>query len=106
MKGAIPVIDMDVTDLLLGVVSVVLTVSTFMNARKKDNKSEGAQEATFHADLKYIKELLQDVRSDMKELTKSIDQHAERIATCEANIISAFKSIQRIEKQLNIQRED
>ena len=96
----------DVTDLLLGVVSVVLAVSTFINARKKDSKSAGAQEATFHADLKYIKELLQDVRSDMKELTKSIDQHAERIATCEAQIISAFKSIQRIESQLNIQREE
>lgn len=96
----------DITDLLLGVVSVVLAWSTFVNARKKDNKSEGAQEATFHADLKYIKELLQDVRSDMKELTKSIDQHAERIATCEAQLVSAFKSIQRIEKQLNIHKEE
>ena len=96
----------DLTDLLLGVVSVVLAWSTFTNARRKDSKNAGAQEATFHADIKYIKELLQDVRSDMKELTKSIDQHAERIATCEANIVSAFKSIQRIEKQLNIQREE
>lgn len=96
----------DITDLLLGVVSVMLALSTFANARKKDNKTEGAQEATFHADLKYIKELLQDVRSDMKELTKSIDQHAERIAKCEAQIISAFKSIQRIETRLNIQKEE
>ncbi len=99
-------IDFDLTDMLLGVVSVALAVSTFVNARKKDSKSAGAQEATFHADLKYIKELLQDVRSDMKELTKSIDQHAERIATCEAQIVSAFKSIQRIEQQLNIQKEE
>ena len=99
-------IDFDVTDLLLGIVSVVLAWSTFTNARKKDNKAAGAQEATFHADLKYIKELLQDVRSDVRELTKSVDQHAERIATCEAQIISAFKSIQRIEQQLNIQREE
>ena len=96
----------DTTDLLLGIVSVMLAWSTFVNARKKDNKHEGAQEATFHADLKYIKELLQDVRSDMKELTKSIDQHAERIATCEAQLVSAFKSIQRIEKQLNIHKEE
>ena len=99
-------IDFDLTDLLLGVVSVVLAWSTFTNARKKDCRAAGAQEATFHADLKYIKELLQDVRTEMKELTKSIDQHAERIATCEAQLVSAFKSIQRIEQQLNIQRED
>lgn len=99
-------INFDLTDLLLGVVSVLLAVSTFINNRRKDSKKEGAQEAAFHADLRYIKELLQDVRSDIKELTKSIDQHAERIATCEAQIISAFKSIQRIEKQLNIHKEE
>lgn len=96
----------DLTDLLLGVVSVLLAVSTFINTRKKDSKKEGAEQATFHADLRYIKELLQDVRSEMKELTKSIDQHAERIATCEAQLVSAFKSIQRIENRLNIQREE
>jgi peptidoglycan hydrolase CwlO-like protein len=99
-------IDFDVTDLLLGVVSVVLTVSTFINARKKDSKTAGAQEATIHSDLKYIKELLQDVRSEMKELTKSIDQHAERITKCEAQLVSAFKSIQRLENRLNTQKEE
>lgn len=99
-------IDFDLTDLLLGIVSVVLAWSTFSTARRKDSKNAGAQEATFHADLKYIKELLQDVRSEMKELTKSIDQHAERIAKCEAQLVSAFKSIQRIEQQINIQKEE
>lgn len=96
----------DLTDMLLGVASVLLAVSTFAANRRKDCRNAGAQEATFHADLKYIKELLQDVRSEMKELTKSIDQHAERIATCEAQLVSAFKSIQRIENTLNIKREE
>lgn len=99
-------IDFDVTDLLLGVVSVFLAYSTFLTNRRKDSRNAGAQEATFHADLKYIKELLQDVRSEMKELTKSIDQHAERIATCEAQLVSAFNSIKRIEQQINIHKEE
>ena len=99
-------IDFDITDMLLGVVSVVLAWSTFNNARRKDNRTAGAQEATVQSELKYIKELLQDVRSDMKELTKSIDQHAERITKCETQISSVFKSIHRIETQLNIQREE
>lgn len=99
-------IDFDITDLLLGVVSVLLTYSTIMSNRRKDSKSEGAQEATFHADLKYIKELLQDVRSEMKELTKSIDQHAERIAKCEAQLVAAFNSIKRIEQQIDIHKEE
>ena len=97
-------IDFDMTDLLLAIVSVVLALSTFINARKKDNKSEGAQEATFHADLKYIKELLQDVRSEMKELTKSIDQHSERIAKCEERLRSAFHRIEQLESHLHVEK--
>ena len=96
----------DVTDLLLGVVSVVLTVSTFVNARKKDSKNAGAQEATFHSDLKYIKELLQDVRSEMKEIIKSVDLHSEKIAKCEEQLRSAFRRLDRIEKQMDIHREE
>lgn len=98
-------IDFDVTDLLLGVVSVFLAWSTFMNNRRKDSRSAGAQEATFHADLKYIKELLQDVRSDMKELTKSIDQHSERITKCEERLNSAFTRIELLESHINFQAE-
>ena len=94
-------IDLSVTDFLLGFVSVMLTVSTFVNARKKDSKNEGAQEAAFHADIKYIKELLQDVRSEMKELTKSIDQHSEKIAKCEEQLRSAFSRIERLVKYMD-----
>ena len=91
----------DFTDLLLGVVSVLLAVSTYLNNRKKDTKNAGAQEATFHADLRYIKELLQDVRSEMKELTKSIDQHSEKIAKCEEQLKSAFRRLTRLEKHID-----
>lgn len=94
-------IDFDMTDLLLGFLSAVLGWSTFVANRKKDNKSAGAQEASFHADLKYIKELLQDVRSDMKEITKSIDIHSEKIAKCEEQLNSAFCRIERLEQQLD-----
>ena len=95
---------LDITDVLLGVVSVLITVSTFANARKKDCRNAGAQEATFHADLKYIKELLQDVRSEMKELTKSIDQHSEKIAKCEERLKSAFSRIELLEQQVHVNK--
>ena len=98
-------IDFDITDLLLGVLSAVLGWSTFINTRKKDNRTEGAQEATFASDLKYIKELLQDVRSDIKELTKSIDIHSEKIAKCEEQLHSAFTRIERLEQQFDNQKE-
>lgn len=99
-------IDFDITDLLLGVVSVLLTYSTIMSNRRKDSKNAGAQEATLHSDIKYIKELLQDVRSEMKELTKITDRHAERITKCETRLDEAFNSIARLEQKMNVQREE
>ena len=92
----------DFTDLLLGVVSGLLAVSTFINNRKQSTKKEGAQEATFHADLRYIKELLQDVRSEIKELTKSIELHSEKIAKCEERLKAAFQRIERLEQYMDI----
>ena len=94
-------IDFDVTDALLAVLSAFIAVSTFRDNKKKDTKNEGAQQASLQADLKYIKELLQDVRSDIKEMTKSIDIHSEKIAKCEEQINSAFSRIERLEKQLD-----
>lgn len=92
---------MEITDILLGVLSLAVAASTFFNARKKDTKNEGAQEAALHADLKYIKELLQDVRSDMKEITKSVDIHSEKIVKLEEQLRSAFVRIERLEHQID-----
>lgn len=95
---------MDITDVLLGILSLLLAWSTYSNNRKKDTRNAGAQEATLQADLKYIKELLQDVRSEMKELTKSIDQHSERITKCEEKLKSAFSRIERLEQHVDAEK--
>lgn len=97
-------IDFDITDLLLGVLGAILAWSTFATNRKKDNKNAGAQEAFLRADLSYIKELLQDVRSEVKEIIKSVDIHSEKIAKLEEQLHSAFVRIDRLEKQLDIQK--
>ena len=79
--------------ILLGVACLLAAVGFLLyNRWEADTAEETSQE------------LLQDVRAEMKELTKSVDQHAERIATCEAQIASAFKSIQRIEQRINLQQ--
>jgi 5-bromo-4-chloroindolyl phosphate hydrolysis protein len=92
---------MGVTDVLIAVLSLTVAASTFFNTRKKDTKNEGAQEASLQADLRYIKELLQDVRSEMKEITKSVDIHSEKIAKFEEQLHSAFCRIERLEKQMD-----
>ncbi len=94
-------IDFDFTDAMLAVLSAFIAVSTYLGNKKKDTKNEGAQQASFQADLRYIKELLQDMRSDMKEITKSIDIHSEKIAKCEEQLLSLSNRVKRLEKQMD-----
>lgn len=94
-------IDFDFTDAMLAVLSAFIAVSTYLGSRKKDTRNEGAQQASLQADLKYIKELLQDVRSEIKELTKSIDIHSEKIAKCEEQLNSLYSRVERLEKQMD-----
>lgn len=92
---------MDITDILLAVLSLVVAASSLFNTRKKDTRNEGAQQASLQADLNYIKEMLQDVRTDMKDVTKSNDVHTEKIAKIEEQMQSVLRRIKRLEQQID-----
>jgi peptidoglycan hydrolase CwlO-like protein len=96
---------MDITDILIAVLSLVIAASTLFNTRKKDTRNEGAQQAQLQSDLTYIKEMLQDVRTDMKDITKSNDTHTEKIAKLEEQLQSALRRIKRLEQQIDGTRE-
>lgn len=96
---------MKITDILIAVLSLVIAASTYFNNRKKDTQNEGAQQASVSADLSYIKEMLQDVRTNVKELRAGSDTHTEKIAKLEEQLRSAFIRIERLEHQLDGNRE-
>jgi hypothetical protein len=94
---------MDTTDFLLTLLTFAtgaVTISNFYVARKKDSKNEGAQAATFSADLRYIKELLQDVRSETRDIKKAQNVHSEHLAQLDAQMQSALERIERMEKHV------
>lgn len=95
----------DITDLLLGVVALLLSYSTFMNTRRKDNKQDGERAGVISADLSNIKTLLEEVRDETREIKKSVSDHGERIAKCEAKVDSALQRIKRIEQHLDMAHE-
>lgn len=97
---------MDTTDILLTLLTFAtgaVTISNFYVARRKDSKSEGAQAATFSADLRYIKELLQDVRSETRDIKKAQNVHSEHLAQLDAQMQSALERIERIEHRIDNQ---
>ena len=92
---------MDFTDILLGILAAVLSVATFLYARKKDNREDGVESGTLSTELTSIRSLLEDVRDETREIKRSVSDHGERIAKCEAKITSALTRIERIERQLD-----
>lgn len=93
---------MDFTDILLGILAAVLSVATFLYARKKDNMEDGEKSGTLSTELSSIRSLLEDVRDETREIKHSVSDHGERIAKCEAKLTSALVRIERIERQLDM----
>lgn len=85
----------------LTIATGVLAVATFFNGRKKENKQDGAAEATLRSDLQYIKEVLIDVRRETKEINQLLDKHGERLTKVEEKVKSAFERIEHIETRID-----
>ena len=90
---------------LLTIATGATAIATFVVARKKDSKCEGAQEATLGADLRYIKELLQDVRSETRDIKKAQNVHSEHIAKLDAQIKAMRDRVERLETHVYGQKE-
>lgn len=95
----------DATDILLGVLSLLLAISTFANTRRKDNQKDGERSGVVSTELTHIKSLLVEVRDETREIRQSVSDHGERITRCEEKVESALLRIKRIEKQLDIVHE-
>lgn len=95
-------IDFDMTDLLLAVVSLMLAISTFANNRRKENQRDGERNGVVSSELNNIKTLLEEVRDETREIKHCVSDHGERIAKCEAKITSVLVRIERIERQIDM----
>lgn len=95
---------MDYINIILTMLTIVtgsLAIVNFINGRKKENKQDGASEATLRSDLQYIKEVLIDVRRETKEINQLLDKHGERLTKVEEKVKTAFDAIERIETRID-----
>ena len=95
---------MEYLNVILTVLTIVtgsLAVVNFFNGRKRENKQDGAQEATLRSDLLFIKEVLVDVRLETKEINKLLDKHSERLTKVEEKVKSAFERIEHMETRMD-----
>lgn len=95
---------MDYTNMILTALTIttgILAIVNFFNGRSKEGKHEAGREATLRSELSYIKDVLIDVRREMKEINALLANHSERLTQCEEKIKSAFSRIEHIEKRID-----
>lgn len=77
----------------LTIATGVLSVQTFFLNRKKDSQKQGETDGELHSDIKYIKDILIELRNETKEINRMISAHSIDIAKAQESLKSAHKRI-------------
>lgn len=87
---------MNYTEIILTMLTIttgVLTVATFILNRGRATKQSGEAAGALQSDIKYIKDILLDVRNETKEINKLLENHSIEIARAQESIKSAHKRL-------------
>ena len=87
-----------VVSILSAVVSITAII-TFIRNNKSAVEQEGSKAGALRSDLSYIKNLLNDVKSEVKGIDKRIELNTERIAKVEESVLQAHKRLTQLENK-------
>lgn len=87
-----------VVSILSAVVSITAIIS-FVRKNKSENVQEGNKAGALQSDLAYIKNLLNDVKAEVKGIDKRIEINTERIAKVEESVRQAHKRLNQLENK-------
>ena len=80
------------TDLLtilpiaLSIAALVYTAVSFRKASNKDTSAEAAQQATMTADIRYIRNAIDDIKLENRAIKKELDDVKARLIRAETTI--------------------
>ena len=81
-------------------IGAICAIIAFIISRKKDNYQKGADDKKIVDDIEHIKNFFDDLRLDVKEISRKQDQQSERIARVEESLKSAHRRIDQLEHSL------
>lgn len=87
-----------VLSILSAVVSIIAIIN-FWKSNKKENEQSGSKAGALQSDLAYIKNLLNDVKTEVKGIDKRIEENTERIAKVEESVRQAHKRLNQLENK-------
>ena len=80
--------------------ALMFTAVSFVKASRKDTGTQAMERATMIADLRYIREAVEDMKVDSKILREDIRTMDLRLTAVEASTSSAHKRLDDVVKQI------
>lgn len=86
---------------IIGAVSAICAIVAFFINRGKDKYERGDADGSMRGDIKYMRNSVDDMRLDVKEVARKQDALGERLIRVEENTKSAHKRIDTLEKEIH-----
>ena len=86
---------------IVGAISAICAIVAFFINRGKDKYEKGSDDGNIRGDIKYMRNSFDDLRLDVKEVSRKQDALGERLVRVEESAKSAHKRIDTLEKQIN-----
>lgn len=86
---------------IVGAVSAICAIAAFFISRGKEKYEKGNDDGNIRGDIKYMRNSFDDLRLDVKEVSRKQDALGERLARVEESTKSAHRRLDTLEKQIN-----
>ena len=81
------------------VMGMVFAYLSMLSRVKGETKKDGIESGQLRTDIEYIKRRSDDTFIELRELNKTIGEHADRLARVEESTKSAHKRLDEIERR-------
>ena len=98
---------MTATDIVLFIFAItngLIAVSSFIGSKRKSGSDEGQQSGIILTNLGNIKDSLQEIKTDVKDLKKNQSDYDAKLAKVEASCENAHEQIQQIFNLINVNK--
>lgn len=82
---------------LFSLLAVIISFATIMMSLKSRSTSDSRSEQQMLDKLDNLSNVTRETNIDVKEISKKIDDHSERLAALEAKVENAFFRLKRVE---------
>lgn len=85
-------------DEIVAIGSLLVALTALLSSRLKETKAETARHQLMDDKLDRNNEIARETRDAVRDMSKKLDDHAERLTKAEERIDTLFRRVSRIEK--------